>query len=147
MRAGGRRERGLFRDADVAGAVAAGGALGGLARWAVGDAVPAHPETFPWATFAVNVTGCLLLGVTVAILLEAAPPSRYARPFLGVGVLGGFTTFSTYTTEVLALLRNGHAMVAVCYLLATLLSCLVVSWIGLTLVRAGVRRGTRERRS
>src|SRR4051794_14883819 len=82
---------------DVALVIAAGGALGSLARWGLNEALPQEGGRFPWATFAENVGGCLVLGVLMVFLLDVWRPTRYGRPFLAIGVLGGFTTFSTYT--------------------------------------------------
>jgi CrcB protein len=85
--------------------VALGGALGSVARWAVGRAVAGvgGAGAAPWATAAVNVLGCALLGVLVARVPEARDPWRLA---LGTGVLGGFTTFSTFGVEVVGLARE-----------------------------------------
>src|SRR6185295_14847300 len=89
---------------DVLAVVAAGGGLGSAARYGLARALPSPATGFPWATFLTNVTGCLLLGVLMVYVLEVWPPRRYVRPFLGVGFLGGYTTFSTYTVELLTLL-------------------------------------------
>ena len=75
-------------------AVFTGGALGALARALLEDALPHAPGTWPWATFAVNVAGALLLGWAVTRLQERLPLSAYRRPFLGTGICGGLTTFS-----------------------------------------------------
>lgn len=84
--------------AAVLGAIAAGGVLGGLARAGVQAAFPYAPTGFPWATFGINLTGCLLIGVLMAVI-GARPVHPLVRPFLGVGVLGGFTTFSAYAVD------------------------------------------------
>ena len=73
---------------------ALGGALGALARWGVAEALPASPGGWPWATLLVNLTGCLLLGVLLAVLAARSPEPAWPRPFLAVGVLGGYTTYS-----------------------------------------------------
>ena len=75
--------------------VAAGGALGAAGRFGAAKALPSAPDEFPWSTFLVNATGCLLLGLLMVCALDVWPTSRYLRPFLGVGLLGGYTTFST----------------------------------------------------
>lgn len=116
--------------APVLGAIAVGGALGAVARYGVGLVLP-HGPGFPWATFAVNVVGCLLLGVLVA-LLDARGRHSLARPFLGVGVLGGFTTFSAYTAETLALAHDGALGTAVAYLAGTLLAAVIAVHTGAT---------------
>src|SRR5437763_10088263 len=88
----------------VVGVIAAGGALGALARYGVSLALPTQPGHFPWGTFAINVVGCALIGVLMVLIMEVWSAHRLLRPFLGVGVLGGFTTFSTYAVDLLGLL-------------------------------------------
>src|SRR4051794_22770193 len=80
----------------VLGAISAGGACGALARYAVAEAWPHAAGGFPVSTLLVNVSGCLLIGVLMVVVTEVAPERRLLRPFAGVGVLGGYTTFSTY---------------------------------------------------
>jgi CrcB protein len=120
--------------ADVVAVIAAGGALGGLARWSLTHLLP-QQGGLPWATFIANVSGCLALGALMVVLLEVRPPGRYARPFAGVGLLGGFTTFSTYTSETRDLLLDGRAPLAMTYLFGTLLVCLAATWAGMALTR------------
>ena len=94
------------RDLDVLGVIALGGALGSLARYGLQRAVPHDdPASFAWATFVTNVLGCLLIGLLMWFVLEVWGARRYARPFLGVGLLGGFTTFSTYAVEAQGMAR------------------------------------------
>jgi fluoride exporter len=88
--------------------VSAGGALGALARYGVTLALPTAPGGFPWATFWVNVTGCLLIGALVAYVGERPLP----RLFLGTGVLGGYTTFSAYAVEVDGLAHSSMPLAA-----------------------------------
>lgn len=120
---------------DVVLVVAAGGALGGLARYGLSRLV-AGPAGFPWATFTENVLGCFLLGALMVVLVEVRAPSRYARPFLGIGVLGGFTTFSTYSAEIRALAADGRAALAAAYLVSSLLAGLLATVAGIALARA-----------
>ena len=75
-------------------AAALGGALGALGRWGVTEALPRDPAGWPWATLLVNLTGCLVLGLLLGLVFARSPDSPWLRPFLGTGVLGGFTTFS-----------------------------------------------------
>jgi CrcB protein len=124
--------------------VALGGALGGGARYALNQALP-RGDGFPWATFTENVTGCFLLAVLMVVLLEVLPPMRYARPFLGVGVLGGFTTFSTYTADTRALLASGQAGIALAYLLGSVMAGLVAVVFGGWSARALFVRGNPDR--
>jgi CrcB protein len=126
---------------DILLVVAAGGALGSIARWGLGRAVPWSADRFPWATFLENVSGALALGILMVLLLDVWPPSRYARPFLGVGVLGGYTTFSTYALESRDLLAGGRPGLAFTYLGVTLLAGLVAVWLGGSCVRLVARLG------
>src|ERR1700754_73365 len=117
-------------------AIFAGGALGAVARAEVAQALPVHPGTFPWATFLVNVAGAALLGWFTTRLQERLPPSLYRRPFLGTGICGGLTTFSTMQLELLKLLDAGDVGLAlgyaaasvVCGLAAVLLATNLVRW-------------------
>lgn len=124
-----RRELGA-RPATVLGAIAAGGVLGALARAGLQAAFPHQPVTFPWSTFGVNVTGCLLIGVLMALLGGARTARPLVRPFLGVGVLGGFTTFSAYVVDVQRAVAAGAAGTALAYLAATTVGALVAVWVG-----------------
>lgn len=125
--------------------VGVGGGLGAIARYGVGQLWPTHPAGFPWATFAVNVLGCFLIGVLMVLISEVWPAHRLARPFLGVGVLGGFTTFSTYAMDTLGLLRPGTAGLAFAYLAGTLIAALlaVVAGVWATRAATGSIRGAR----
>lgn len=119
--------------ADVVTAVAAGGALGAIARWAVAEALPHDPGGFPWSTFSVNVVGCFLIGVLMVLVVERWSHRPLARPFLGTGVLGGFTTFSTYAVDTRGLLAAGQPAVAATYLVGTLAVGLLAVVVGLRL--------------
>ncbi|MBM7789020.1 fluoride efflux transporter FluC [Tenggerimyces flavus] len=114
-------------------AIAIGGAVGALARYGVAVAIPHADGTFPVATFVTNVVGCLLIGVLMAVVERGRAPD-WARPALGVGVLGGFTTFSAYALELTGLLDR--PVVALAYLFGTLVAALAATWVGL----AGARR-------
>jgi CrcB protein len=120
----------------VVAAVAAGGALGALARWAIGEALPHGTDRFPWSTFTVNVAGCFLIGILMVLVVERWSHRPLARPFLGTGVLGGFTTFSTYAVDTRGLLAAGEPGLAAAYLLGTLA-------VGLVAVVAGLRLAER----
>jgi CrcB protein len=116
-------------------AASAGGAVGGTARWGVGALLPTPAGQFPWSTLLINVAGSLLIGLAMMLILEVWSPRRYVRPFLVVGVLGGFTTFSTYAVEVRGLFATGSGPLAVAYLLGTLLAGLAAVWAGVGLGR------------
>ena len=83
--------------------------LGAEARYGIDRLIPPPATGFPWATLLINVSGCLLIGVLMVLLVEVWSPHRYARPFLGVGVLGGYTTFSTFAVDAVRLVRAQHA--------------------------------------
>jgi CrcB protein len=116
-------------------AVSAGGVVGALARYGIQSAFPASP----WVTFAINVTGCLLIGVLMVFLLEVWPPHPLLRPFLGTGVLGGYTTFSTYIVDIQHLLARGVLITAFAYLAGTLLAALAAVYAGIVLTREVTR--------
>ena len=115
---------------------ALGGALGALARWGIGTALPGSAGGWPWATLLVNLTGCLLIGVLLAVLLARFPASTRLRPFLAVGVLGGYTTFSTFAVDVVRLGEAGAWPTASGYVLASVLGGAVCVVLGLAAARA-----------
>jgi fluoride exporter len=123
--------------------VALGGGLGAVARYGLAELWPTPPGTFPWATFVVNTVGCLLIGVLMVLITDIWSAHRLVRPFLGVGVLGGFTTFSTYAVEVRALLRPGAVPIAFAYLAGTVVAALLAVILGVWATRAvtGATRG------
>lgn len=129
----------MRRDLPVLAAVAAGGVLGALARYGVSSAWPHEPGGFPWATFGINVSGCLAIGVLLVMITELRSTHRLARPFLGTGVLGGYTTFSTYAVETERLLSD-HPVTALVYLVGTAAAALVAVQAGVVLTRALGRR-------
>ena len=125
-------------DARLLGAIALGGVLGSEARYAVARLLDSPVGGWPWDTWLVNVVGSFLIGVLMAVLGRMARPNRLLRPFLGVGVLGGFTTFSTAMVEVPDLLGAGRPALALLYLAGTAVSALLATAAGAWLVR-GVR--------
>jgi len=141
----GERVRGVIRERwDVLGVIAVGGALGSVARWQLSVRLPHPPDGFAWATFDANVTGCLLLGVLMVFVTDVWAPSRYVRPFLGVGVLGGFTTFSTYMLDARNLLVAGRTGTAAAYVFGSVAAGLVAVWVGVTLARLAPRIARRR---
>ena len=124
--------------------ISAGGALGALGRYAVTEAFPAEAGGFPWATFAINVIGCLLIGVLMVLLTDVWAGRRLIRPFLGVGVLGGFTTFSTYVVDIQRLVDVGAAGTGLAYLAGTLTAALAATWTGLAAARWAISRVRRR---
>lgn len=133
-----RRRRG--GDARVLLVIAAGGALGAAARFALSQAWPTTPGGFPSVTLAVNVIGCALIGVVLVLSGEVWTRHRMLRPFLGTGVLGGFTTFSTYTVDIAELVDGGRVGTAALYLTATLIPALAAVWLSVATTRRLVTR-------
>lgn len=133
---------------DILLVISAGGALGSLARWGVGELLPWSGEDFPWATFIENTSGGFALGFLMVFLLDVWQPRRYVRPFLGVGLLGGYTTFSTYMLETRDLLVGDHLATAMAYLGGSLLAGLTAVWLGIGSARLIVglaqRRGRHQ---
>jgi fluoride exporter len=119
--------------------VSAGGALGALARYGLCVAFPPAPGRVPWVTIGINVAGCLLIGVLMVLVTEAGVGPPLLRPFLGVGVLGGFTTFSTYAVETWYLTDRA----ALWYLVGTPVAALAATLVGSRLTRWVVRREER----
>jgi CrcB protein len=131
--------------ADLA-AIAVGGGIGSLARFLLSAAFPAG-QGFPWAIFAVNVSGSFVLGVLMVYMLDVWPPRRFLRPFLAIGLIGGYTTFSTYAGAVMTLLTGGRLALADAYALTSVMAALVAVWCGMKAARAaaGLPARLRER--
>ncbi len=126
------------RELAVLVAVALGGIVGAEARYAIAAGLPHDPDAWPWSTLIANVAGSLLIGVLMVIVLERYRPHHLIRPFLGVGVLGGFTTFSTFSVDLIDLLRAHRALLALGYAAASILACLVAVVAGLALTRVAL---------
>lgn len=126
----------------VLAAVAVGGALGASARYGLVLLWPAGPQGFPWATFWTNTIGCALIGVLMVLIGEGGrtSPHPLLRPFVGVGVLGGFTTFSTYAVDFARLLDGGEAELALAYAGLTVVAALGAVWAAASATRLAVRR-------
>jgi CrcB protein len=117
-------------------AIFVGGFVGAIARVAVARAIPTGPATWPWATFAVNIAGAFLLGYFATRLQERLPLSAYRRPFLGTGLCGGLTTFSTLQLELLKMIDAGEIGLAAGYAAASISA----GFAAITLATAAVRR-------
>jgi CrcB protein len=115
--------------------VALGGALGATARYALSLHWPAPPGGFPWATFWTNVIGCAVIGVFMVVITDVWAAHRLVRPFFGTGVLGGFTTFSTYAVDIQRLVDHGRPGTGLAYLAATLLAALTAVWLAAAAAR------------
>ena len=118
-------------------AVALGSAIGGSLRYLATLGVNALVgRGFPWGTFGVNVIGCLLIGVLHVAMVERGGGAESLRLFAMVGVLGGFTTFSSFSLETLVLVQQGALGRAAGYIVASVLVCLVATVAGMALARA-----------
>lgn len=121
-------------------AISLGGVAGALARYGLGVAFPHPPAGFPWTTLAINTVGSLLIGALMVAITEVWSAPGWVRPLLGVGVLGGFTTFSTYVVDIGQMLIGGQARDALAYLVATPALALLAVWGGGAATRALSRR-------
>ena len=103
-------------------AIFLGGVIGALVRLGLVEALPPVPGEWPWATFIVNIVGAFLLGYFVTRLQERLPLSAYRRPFLGTGLCGALTTFSTMQLELLRMLDGSHIGLAAGYAAASIVA-------------------------
>jgi CrcB protein len=127
--------------------IALGGMLGASARHALELLWSASPEQWPWATLVTNASGCVLIGMVMVQVVEVGRAHPLFRPFLGVGLLGGYTTFSTYAAQTRALWTHSHPAGSLLYLFLTPVLALVSVVLGVVLARALHRlRGVLARR-
>ncbi|MGA0934602.1 MAG: fluoride efflux transporter CrcB [Pseudohongiellaceae bacterium] len=116
-------------------AVAFGGALGAMSRFFVYNAFIRSSSTYPWATFTVNVVGSFLIGMAFVLITERMEMGPYWRGVVTVGFLGAFTTFSTFSMDVIGLLEQGEITRAILYVLSSVVVCIIAAWLGLTLAK------------
>ena len=141
MRADDAPARPLFLQPAVLALVLTGGAFGTAARALLTDAFPVTDGSWPWVTLGVNVAGSFLLGLLVSLLSfrEGRPgPWRFVRPALGAGVLGGFTTYSTFAVEVDRLLGGGTVGLGLAYAGLSVVAGVLAAGLGV-LVGGGIR--------
>jgi len=116
--------------------IAVGSALGGVARfWCSGVAARFMGETFPWGTIIVNVVGCFIIGFFATI---TGPGGRVfadtlTRQFVMIGILGGYTTFSSFSIQTLNLVQDGEWWLAGANIAVSVVACLVAVWLGFVL--------------
>ncbi|MFG2892464.1 fluoride efflux transporter CrcB [Streptomyces sp. NPDC048248] len=119
--------------------IAVGGAAGASARYGASLCWPTARDAFPWTTLGVNVVGCAVIGVFMVLISDVWAAHRLVRPFFGTGVLGGFTTFSTYAADIRHLVAAGRPGTGLGYLALTLTAALLSVWIAATLTRRAVK--------
>ncbi|HEY4125132.1 MAG TPA: fluoride efflux transporter CrcB [Rhizomicrobium sp.] len=118
-------------------AVAVGGAVGSLARYFMAGAIqPAAWPGFPWGIFIVNITGGFLMGVIVEMSALKFSLTPEIRAFLTVGILGGYTTFSTFSLDSALLIQRGAYATAATYMIGSVVLSIAALFAGLFLVRA-----------
>ena len=122
-------------DARELAAVFAGGVVGALARAGLSQALPHGSDEWPWATFAANVVGALMLGYFATRLQERLPLSAYRRPFLATGLCGALTTFSTVQVELLKMLDGDHWGLAAGYTAASVVAGFAAVWAATAITR------------
>jgi CrcB protein len=123
----------------VLGAVAVGGVLGAEARAGLAALGGSPGGGFPVTTLVVNVSGCLLIGVLMTLLADPRRPHPLLRPLLGVGVLGGYTTFSGYAVDAQRLFADGHPATGAAALLTTPVLALTAVWLAAAVTRRVTR--------
>ncbi len=115
--------------------VALGGGLGAAGRFGISLAFPARGDAWPWATFGINVTGSLLIGVLAGWLSTRGEAGEPWRLLLGVGVLGGFTTFSAYSLETMRMIERNDWVGASTYSIGSVIAGLAAVAIGLAMAK------------
>ena len=114
--------------------VGLGGFVGTIVRyWLSGVIAKRYGETFPWGTLAVNALGCFLAGLLFYFLFDRFLTSPTARSVIFIGLLGGFTTFSSYGMQTFTLIRDGEVSLALLNILVSNILCLFLVWLGYTL--------------
>jgi CrcB protein len=117
--------------------VLAGAGLGGLARYVAGTWIMAkYGGRFPLGTFVINITGAFLIGVLMTLLTERFHPHPHWRLFLVVGILGGYTTFSSFEYETFQAVRDGERWLGLLYLMGSVALGYAGVWLG-TLLASG----------
>jgi fluoride exporter len=118
-------------------AIAVGGAFGALARYGVDRLVEHHIVTvFPWSTFTINATGCLLIGIVIGALVDRHDTPEWLRLGATLGFLGAYTTFSTFAQETLDLAEGAHLSVALAYSVGSISAGVGAVALGLALGRS-----------
>lgn len=109
-----------------------GGFLGSISRYMLSTALyRAAGESFPYGTLAVNLIGCFIIGVVMVLFQDRYIVQQNVRLFIVIGVLGGFTTFSSFSYETMAMIRAGSISYAVLNSILNLIGCLAATWLGI----------------
>jgi CrcB protein len=116
--------------------VMSGGAMGAAMRYGLSRAIPVSAGGWPWPTFIVNISGGFLMGMLATWLLRNGSSTEPLRLFMGVGILGGFTTFSAFSLEMAAMVQRGHMGAAAGYAGASVLLALGATFAGMTAAKA-----------
>ena len=123
-----KRTSAVRAEAPIVAAVAAGGAIGATARYAVAVLVPTPAGAFHWTTVGINISGCALMGALMVAITELWVGHRLLCSFLGTGLLGGYTTFSTFAGDVDGLAVTHPLPPAMLYLVVTPVAALIATW-------------------
>ncbi|MER8006753.1 fluoride efflux transporter CrcB [Streptomyces sp. NPDC094149] len=138
-----QRQQSWRAQVPIVAVVALGGAIGASVRYGASQLWPVAAGGFPWTTLWVNALGCAVIGVFIVLITDVWAAHRLVRPFFGTGVLGGFTTFSTYAVDIQRLVDGGHPRTGLAYLAATLCAALAAVWLAATVARRLVARRQR----
>jgi CrcB protein len=125
----------MHADRRALAAIFSGGFIGAVARAELAEALPHTASQWPWATFSVNLVGAFALGYFTTRLQERLPLSSYRRPFLGTGICGALTTFSTMQLELLTMLDADHIALALAYATASVIGGFLAIAIATNIVR------------
>ena len=116
--------------------VGVGGFIGAIARYLISTLIHRNVDSgFPWGTFTVNIVGCFLIGCLMYLIENRLVVSDQMRLFLGIGVLGAFTTFAAFSQEIIGLMRSGHNWLALSNVLLSVGLGVVALWAGYVLLR------------
>jgi CrcB protein len=120
--------------------IAIGGMIGATARYGIARWLSVESGRFPWATFWTNLSGSFVLGFVLVVLVERFPAARLVRVFVATGIIGAFTTMSTFAVETALLVDDGKASTAAVYVTASVIGGITLAVAGIALARASVTR-------